>query len=45
MYDTKQTQPSQKFKDMTFGGKLVFIGKLVIFLCSFGFAFPLILND
>ncbi|HEX2827078.1 MAG TPA: hypothetical protein VHP37_12075 [Burkholderiales bacterium] len=45
MQDTKQTQPSQKFKDMSFGGKIVFIGKVVVFLCSFGFAFPLIFND
>ena len=37
--------PSQKFKDMSFSGKIVFLGKVVIFLASFGFAFPLIFND
>jgi hypothetical protein len=41
----QQTQSSEKFKDMSFFGKIVFIGKVIIFLCSFGFAFPLILND
>ena len=41
----QDSQPSQKFKDMSFFGKLTFIGKFVIFLCTFGFAFPLLLND
>ena len=36
---------SKKFKDMGAGEKIVFTGKLVVFLCSFGFAFPLLLND
>jgi hypothetical protein len=36
---------SPKFKDLTFGSKVVFIGKFVVFLCSFGFAFPTLLND
>ena len=36
---------SLKFKDMSIVGKIVFVGKLVIFLCSFGFAFPTLLND
>ena len=37
--------PSPKFKDMSIGGKIVFIGKFIIFVCSFGFAFPTLLND
>jgi len=37
--------PSLKFKDMSIGGKIVFLGKLIIFICSFGFAFPTLLND
>ena len=37
--------PSLKFKDMGIVGKIVFIGKLIIFVCSFGFAFPTLLND
>jgi hypothetical protein len=41
----QDSQPSQKFVDMSFFGKIVFVGKLIIFLCTFGFAFPLILND
>lgn len=36
---------SKKFKDMGAGEKVAFVGKLVVFLCSFGFAFPLLLND
>jgi hypothetical protein len=36
---------SPKFKDMGIGAKLVFVVKFVIFLCSFGFAFPTLLND
>jgi hypothetical protein len=36
---------SPKFKDMGIGGKIVFIGKFIIFVCSFGFAFPTLLND
>ena len=36
---------TRKFKDMGAGEKVVFIGKLTIFLCTFGFAFPLILTD
>jgi hypothetical protein len=36
---------SPKFKDMGIVGKIVFVGKLVIFICSFGFAFPTLLND
>ena len=37
--------PSPKFRDLSFGGKMVFAGKLVIFLMTFGFAFPLLLSD
>jgi hypothetical protein len=36
---------SPKFKDMGIVGQIVFIGKLVLFICSFGFAFPTLLND
>jgi hypothetical protein len=37
--------PSTKFKDMGIIEKLVFAGKLCLFLASFGFAFPLLLSD
>jgi hypothetical protein len=40
-----KTADSRKFKDMTIIGKIVFIGKLIIFFCSFGFAFPLLLSE
>ena len=43
--DEQKYGESKKFKDMGAGEKIVFIGKLIIFLCTFGFAFPLILND
>ena len=36
---------SPKFKDLSVGGKIVFLSKLVVFLCSFGFAFPTLLSD
>ena len=34
-----------KFKDMTVVQKLIFTGKLVVFLASFGFAFPTLTTD
>ena len=37
--------PSPKFKDLSFINKIVFVGKLVIFMASFGFAFPTLLSD
>ena len=39
------TVPSTKFGDMSIGQQIVFIGKFFLFLCSFGFAFPTLLND
>jgi hypothetical protein len=39
------TTESIKFKDMGIGQKIVFIAKFIIFVASFGFAFPLLLND
>jgi hypothetical protein len=37
--------PSIKFSQLSMGEKVVFCGKVVIFFCTFGFAFPTILND
>ena len=34
-----------KFKDMGVGRKMTWIVKFVVFLCSFGFAFPLIMSE
>lgn len=31
---------SRKWHDLSFGQKIAFIGKLIIFLCTFGYAFP-----
>lgn len=39
------TDTSPKFKDLDFGGKIVFIGKLIVFFCTFGFAFPTLLSN
>ena len=39
------TDTSPKWKDMSFATKMVFIGKLMVFIASFGFAFPTLLND
>jgi hypothetical protein len=36
---------SPTWDSMGFFGKIVFCGKLVIFLCTFGFAFPLLLTS
>lgn len=35
----------QKFSEMSAGGKLVHVGKVVIFIMSFGFAFPTLFSD
>jgi hypothetical protein len=35
----------KKFKDMTGGEKLAFIGKSIIFVLTSGFAFPRIWSD
>ena len=43
MADT--VERSEKFRDMGAGGKLTFIGKVLIFIVTFGFVFPTILND
>lgn len=34
-----------KFKQMTIVGQLSFIGKVIVFISTFGFAFPTILSD
>jgi hypothetical protein len=39
------TATDAKWKDMNFATKIVFIGKLMVFIASFGFAFPTLLND
>jgi len=34
-----------KFSEMSTGGKLAHIGKIVIFVISFGFAYPSLFSD
>jgi hypothetical protein len=41
----RTTAQSKKWKNMRVTEKAAFIGKLCIFLISFGFAFPTLLND
>ena len=36
---------SKKWEAMSRGERAAFVGKLMIFIISFGFAFPLLLND
>ena len=39
-------QPARrKFSEMSAGGKLVHIGKIIVFLITFGFAFPTLFSD
>ena len=35
----------KKFGDMTGGEKMAFLVKLVLFICTFGFAFPRVLHS
>jgi hypothetical protein len=46
-YEKNTSVPSTgtKFKDMSAGQKLVFIGKSFIFIITSGFAFPTIWSD
>lgn len=43
--DTAKPAAKQKFAQMTAGGKLLFLGKLVLFLATFGFAYGSLLED
>ena len=43
--NTSVTSTSKKYKDMSVGEKMVFIGKSFIFIISSGFAFPTIWSD
>jgi hypothetical protein len=48
MADTHSTSINDttgKFADLTGGQKVVFVGKHIVFLCTFGFAFPTLLTD
>lgn len=40
-----KVEPARKFSGMTAGGKLIHIGKVIVFIVSFGFIFPTILTD
>jgi len=37
--------PPRRFSEMTGSGKLIHIGKVIVFFISFGFIFPTILTD
>lgn len=42
---SEPVQPVKKFSAMGAGEKLVFIGKVCVFLLTFGFAFPTVLSN
>ena len=42
---SSQFDTTMKWNKMNIAGKLVFMGKLVVFLCTFGFAYPNLLLD
>lgn len=39
------TGDPRAFSNMTAGGKIAFIGKALVFIATFGFAFPTIFSD
>ena len=41
----KNGAASKRFLDMSLGEKMVFLVKLLVFFCTFGFAFPKILSQ
>ena len=41
----QDAQPKKKFNQLSSAEKMKFVGKLMVFIISFGFAFPLLLND
>ena len=43
--DNVKYAETRKFKEMGVVEKFVFLGKLTVFICTFGFAFPLILTQ
>ncbi len=42
--ELQDVQPSRKFSQMDFAGKMKFLGKVVIFFVSLGFVFPTIFS-
>jgi hypothetical protein len=38
-------EPERKYSEMTGAGKLIHIGKVIVFIISFGFVFPTIFSD
>jgi len=40
-----KAEESRNFADLDAGGKIAFIAKAMIFVISFGFAFPTIFSD
>lgn len=45
MSDPVTAVPSKPFADLGFFQKLQFIGKVIVFLATFGFAFPTLFAD
>jgi hypothetical protein len=41
----RQSAESRPFSELNASGKLAFIGKVLVFVISFGFAFPTLFGD
>jgi hypothetical protein len=39
------SEDTKLYKNKGFGGKIIFVGKLIVFLVTFGFAFPLLMSE
>ena len=39
------TNTDGKWRDLSAGQRIVFFGKLIIFLCTFGYAYPNLLHQ
>jgi hypothetical protein len=44
METTDTWNTSMKWSKMNFGTKMIFLGKLVVALCTFGFVFPNVMD-
>ena len=45
MSKAKKPEKSKSFGELDAGGKMAFIGKVLVFFITFGFAFPTIFSD
>ena len=43
--DNINTVKTRKFSDMNGSEKLIYLGKVIVFIITFGFAFPTLFSD